>query len=178
MKNRLIEIYRNNLTKEFWAHDNFKESRYLKYLFTLLNINLIDIINYWSRPESALSMKYKAMLAIAYKLNSSIHAKLGTFKELHLISEFSDRVDKFVKVLNIENSAKKREDCSSEYSKITRSFVINNEIIRVVVEALCREFSEALMYEGLIEKFKLIYKNITAYFSMFEKEILVLEEIK
>lgn len=178
MKNRLIEIYRKNLTKEFWAHDNYKESRYLKYLFTLLNINLIDIINYWNKPESALSMKYKAMLAIAYKLTSSIHISLGVFKDLHLITEFSDRVDSFVEVLNLENSAKKREDCSAEYSEINRDFVINNEIVRVIVEALCREFSEVLMYEGLFEKFKLIYKNITAYFSMFEKEILVLEEIK
>lgn len=177
IKQKLVEIYRNKFNKIFYAHDNPIEWNFMKYLLTLLNINLIDIINYWGRDDNSLNMRYKAMLAISYKLTSFILNQIGSFKELNLIETFSKRIDNFVEVLNNENLSKNIIDKSSEYSQIDRDFEVSNEIIRVVVEKLNRTFRYVFKDADFLEKFEIIYKNVVAYSDMFEREIAMLEEV-
>ncbi|MGL4977374.1 MAG: hypothetical protein ACRC5G_05100 [Cetobacterium sp.] len=176
IKQKLVGIYRNKLNRIFYAHDNPAEWNFMKYLLTLLNINLIHIMNHWGRKYSYLDMKYKTMLAISYKLTKFILDQVGLFKALNLVNEFSDRIDKFVVVLNDENSKKNVIDKSSEHSQIDKDFEVSNQIIRVVIEKLNRAFRTVLKDAEFLEKFEIIYKNIVAYSDMFEREVLMLEE--
>lgn len=51
MKNRLIEIYKNKLSEEFWAHDNIDDSLFLKYIFIMLKIHIFEITQYYRKTK-------------------------------------------------------------------------------------------------------------------------------
>lgn len=177
IKQKLVKIYRNKFNKIFYAHDNPIEWNFMKYLLTLLNINLVDIVNYWGKCSNSLDMKYKAMLAISYKLTKFMLDQVGLFKDLNLVEQFSNRIDSFVVVLNNENSKKNVINKSSDNAQIDKDFEVNNQIIRVVVEKLNRTFRGVLKDAEFLDKFEIVYKNVVAYSDMFEREVLKLEEV-
>lgn len=171
-KDRLIEIYRKQLEKAFWAYENPVEFQFLKYITTLIDISISKVARYWNLPNSYLTTKYKLKLLIAKELVETILSEIKPFLRVDLENIFQIRLKTLANTLKEECKNKKIIKKGEKLSKIKSKFLEDNQKLALATEALKRNFMQVLKDMNFYSEAIGIYENIKAYIKMFETEIL------
>ena len=174
-KNRLIEIYRNKLSEEFWAHDNTEDSLFLKYIFIMLKIHIFEITQHYRKTKFKLDPEVKLMLINIYNNIMNIQKYTGDCILSKTLSEkFAENVGNFTN--NFNNSYSKKGWIRNWTQKLPEKITTANEILRILVEIANERFYKVLKMMELSIFFDVIYKNTIEYYRYYEDKILKLGE--
>lgn len=175
MKNKLISIYRDKLSKEFWAHDNIEESLFLKYIFIMLKIHIFEVTRYYRKSKFKLDPEVKLMLINVYNNIMNIQKYTGDcVLSKNLSNKFAENIGNFTEKFNTDYP--KQQWIRNWTEKLPGKITTANEVLRILVEIANEKFYKVLKMMELSSCFDVIYKNTIDYYRYYEDKILKLSE--